>query len=830
MDKNILRIRIQIKGKVQGVGFRPTVYRYAIRNKLTGWVSNTSSGVTIETQGTKARIDSFIKSFKKFPPSRSEITSIDIKEIPAKKEGKFKVISSVNNEDVQTRISPDIAVCKDCLRELFDDKNRRHLYPFINCTNCGPRFTIIKNIPYDRPNTTMKKFKMCKSCQNEYDNPSNRRFHAQPNACEVCGPKVELVTSNPAYKTAGRQLTVTSNQNAIKKTARLLKKGKIVAIKGLGGFHLACDGLNDKAVRTLRSRKYREDKPFALMAKDLKTIREYCEVSPEEEKLLLSWKSPIVLLKRKIRNPVRDVSPNGTLRPISNYVAPNNKYLGFMLPYTPLHFLLFRTPNTEHRLSVLVMTSGNISDEPIAYENDEAMERLKNIADYFLIHDRDIYVRCDDSVTRIFPPTKKEFILRRSRGYTPDPVILRKPITDNPLRNSMEFQGPKSRKFFRFLGGTPILAVGGHSKNTFAIAKGNEVILSHHIGDMENAETYNSFVNGIEHFKKLFEVEPKIIAHDLHPDYLSTQYAKNLSTPRLPRFGGQVYPLLSTVSVQHHHAHIASVMADNLLDNRKVIGIAFDGTGLGLDGKLWGGEFLVADYKEFKRIAHFKYVSLPGGEKAIKEPWRVAFSYLYSIFGNELWKLDINFIKKLDKKKSRVLQKMIDTGVNVPLTSSIGRLFDTVASLIGIRDTVNYEGQAAVELEMIMDDGRWTMDDGRKYQYEIKKDRDTYIIDTDETIKGIIEDLENKEPKEIISLKFHNTIVELIVDMSKKIRKDTGLKDIALGGGVFQNMSLLTNAYNGLKKAGFKVYIHEKVPTNDGGLSLGQTVIALYRS
>lgn len=796
----LYRLRIKIKGKVQGVGFRPTVYRYAVQNKLTGWVSNTSSGVIIEAQGAKVNIENFIAALKKSPPSRAEITTLQVAEIKPREETSppskiwragFKVLSSIPGKEMKTRISPDIAVCKDCLKELFDKKNRRYLYPFTNCTNCGPRFTIIKNIPYDRPNTTMKKFKMCKTCQNEYDNPPDRRFHAQPNACGVCGPQLQLLDSN--------QLIVTSTQNVIKEATKLLQRGKIVAIKGLGGFHLACDGLNDKAVKTLRGRKYREDKPFALMAKDLKTIKRYCEVSPKEEKLLLSWKSPIVLLKRKIRNPVRDVSPNGTLRPISESVAPNNKYLGFMLPYTPLHYLLFSLLSTRYSLlSVLVMTSGNISDEPIAYDNDEAIKRLKNIADYFLIHNRDIYIRCDDSVTRIFPPTEKEFILRRSKGYVPDPIISPK-------------SSVKCRK--------SILAVGGHSKNTFAIAKGNEIILSHYVGDMENAETYNSFVNGIEHFKKLLEVEPEVVAHDLHPDYFSTQYAKNLST---------LYPLLSTFPVQHHHAHIASVMADNMLKNKKVIGVAFDGTGLGLDGNLWGGEFLVADYKDFKRVAHFKYIPLPGGEKAIKEPWRMAFSYLYSIFGNELWKLDVNFVKKLDRKKCKILRKMIDEGVNAPLTSSVGRLFDAVASLIGIRDMVNYEGQAAVELEMIMDDRRWTMDEGRKYKYSTKKESDVYIIDMDETIRGVIKDLRNNISKKIISLKFHNTIVGLIIEMCKKIKKDTGLKEVALGGGVFQNMFLLTNAYNRLKKARFNVYIHEKVPTNDGGLSLGQAVIAGY--
>ncbi len=768
--KKISRFRIEIKGKVQGVGFRPTVYRYAVQRKLMGWVSNSSTGVIIEIQGKKNDVESFIAMLKKFPPSRAEITAFQITEIKPKRETSFKVLSSIIGKEMKTRISPDIAVCKDCLKELFDKKDRRYLYPFTNCTNCGPRFTIIKNIPYDRPNTTMKRFKMCKSCQSEYDNPSNRRFHAQPNACSVCGPKVLLIQKTKV-KSAGTE--------AIKKTTELLKEGRIVAIKGLGGFHLACDALNDETVKTLRSRKYREDKPFALMAKDLKTIKQYCEVSREEEKLLLSWKSPIVLLKKKANSS------------ISKHIAPNNKYLGFMLPYTPLHHLLFS------KLTVLVMTSGNISDEPIAYDNDEAMKRLKNIADYFLIHNRDIYIRSDDSVTRIFPPPKKEFILRRSKGYIPDPI--RNP--NSAIRNV-------------------ILACGGHSKNTFAIAKGEEVILSHHIGDLENVETYNSFVNGIEHFKKLLEIKPKIIAHDLHPEYFSTQYAKQFASR---------HSSFTTVAVQHHHAHIASVMADNLLNNRRVIGVAFDGTGLGSDGNLWGGEFLIADYKDFKRFAHLKYIPLPGGEKAIKEPWRIAFSYLYSIFGDGLWRLDINFVKKLDKKKSKVLKGMLDKGINTPLTSSVGRLFDAVASLIGIRDTVNYEGQAAIELEMAIEERQKVKGKTQNYGYTIQKENNIYIINPDGIIKGIVEDLKRGLSKEIISLKFHNTIVKLIVKMAKKLREDTGLKEVALGGGVFQNMFILTGAYNGLKKVGFRVYIHKKVPTNDGGLSLGQAVIAAHQ-
>jgi hydrogenase maturation protein HypF len=582
----------------------------------------------------------------------------------------------------------------------------------------------------------------------------------------------------------------------------LLHEGKVVAIKGLGGFHLACDATNDKAVGELRGRKYRENKPFALMASSLETIREYCEVSSEEEELLVSWKRPIVLLNRK------------AFSPISEKVAPNNPCLGFMLPYTPLHYLLFQGP-----ISVLVMTSGNISDEPIAYENKEAMSRLKNIADYFLLHNRDVHIRCDDSVTRISPPgpldgeprrtsavlrgehltgtVHSEMVVRRSRGYVP-----------SPLRIPFSF-------------GKEILACGAQLKNTFALAEGDQVFVSHHIGDLENLETLQAFEKGIEHFRELFDIEPVIIAHDLHPEYLSTQYAKNLQT---------LHPELHTIPIQHHHAHIASCLADNGVSNRKVIGVAFDGTGFGSDGNIWGGEFLIADYVDFQRVAHLKYIPLPGGEQAIKEPWRMAATYLYQVFGPEFLQLDLDFIARLDKQNWKVLERMIEQGINSPLVSSMGRLFDAVSSLLGLRDRVTYQGQAAVELEMVIEQEPGSKLEGRSYGYEIENGDQINLIDPGPIIKGVLSDLQKGVSISCISAKFHNTVVEIIVDLCKRINKTEGLNEVALSGGVFQNMFLLSRAFKRLSREKFRVYLHHRVPTNDGGISLGQAVVANAKS
>ncbi len=831
------RVRINIDGIVQGVGFRPLVYRYAKRRNLAGWVSNTSEGVVIEVEGNSEKVDDFLKSLKSSPPPQAKITRLSTSLIPPQNEKQFEILPSVTNSQVKTLASPDIATCPECLEELLDPGNRRWLYPFLNCTNCGPRFTIIKGIPYDRSETTMEKFMMCSDCQKEYRNPLNRRFHAQPNACPKCGPQVELVKSDEVVASRRRSnleiatssalgglLAMTPNPKmqssgvkAIKEVIELLGDGKIVAIKGLGGFHLACDALNEEAVRNLRQRKYRENKPFALMAKDLETIKKYCEVSPEEEELLLSSKRPIVLLKKRVLSTF-----NFQLSTISEQVAPNNKYLGFMLPYTPLHHLLFQLPVPSSRLAVLVMTSGNISDEPIAYENEEAVSRLSTIADYFLLHNRDIYIRCDDSVTRIF--NKHEMIIRRSRGYAPQPIQIAPFKQQSHFSSSLE--SPNSQLIHSQI---PILACGAHLKNTFCLAKGNEVFISHHIGDLENLETLVAFEKGIEHFKKLFDVEPKIVAHDIHPEYLSTKYAKELST---------LNSQLSTVGVQHHHAHIVSCLADNGADNHKVIGVAFDGTGYGEDGNIWGGEFLIADYVDFERKAYLKYIPLPGGEQAIKEPWRMAATYLYETYGEGFLRLNLDFTSRLNKNGWAVLERMIKQRINSPLTSSMGRLFDAVSSLLGLRDEITYEGQAAMELEMTIGDcpkNYWrtkrAVDSGLSPEdkYVINRENGIFIIDPKNIIIGIVEDLKRSVPVGTISFKFHNTIAEIIVDTCQRIGKETGLSEVALSGGVFQNIFLLNRTFNRLIKEGFKVYLHHQVPTNDGGICLGQAVIANAR-
>ena len=767
MNMNRKRLKILVEGRVQGVGFRPTVYRYALERNLGGWITNTASGVVIEIEGDKSQTDDFLRALKSSPPPQADISRISVSDVEPKNETEFVILPSEQGE-VKTQVSPDLAVCRDCKMELFAPQNRRYRYPFINCTNCGPRFTIVKGIPYDRPKTTMMKFTMCPECNREYHDPMNRRFHAQPNACPVCGPHVFLMKT-------GETSHVYKKDEAIRETIRLLKQGDIVAIKGLGGFHLACDATNDNAVQKLRNKKYRYDKPFALMAKDPETINKYCEVSTQEEELLISAKSPIVLLKKR-----RNIPEN----PISDAVAPQNQYLGFMLPYTPLHLLLF-----ERDLSVLVMTSGNASQEPLCFDNEEALERLRTIADFFLFHDRDIFTRCDDSVTRIFTPTQKEMLIRRSRGYAPSPLPSPIPV-------------PK-----------PVLAFGGHLANTFALARENEIVLSHHIGDLENLEALNAFEQGIDHYKKLFEIEASILACDMHPEYLSTKFAHELAA------SDTRYILMP---IQHHHAHIASCMADNMVPNQKVIGVAFDGSGYGADGTIWGGEFLIADYKEFERVCHLKCLPLPGGEMAIKEPWRMAAVYLDDTFGEKFLEEDIEFVKRLDIARWRNLKNMMVQGFNSPLTSSMGRLFDAVSALAGIRSSINYEGQAAIELEMAISDDE-TAD---IYEYAIKKESGISIIHAEQIISGVVRDLFLNIPVGIISIKFHNTISLLILDVCQRVRSETKINTVALSGGVFQNIFLLVNTRRLLTENNFHLLIHSHVPPNDGGIALGQAAIA----
>ncbi len=758
------RLFIHITGIVQGVGFRPFIYSLATRFSLSGFVLNDTSGVKIEVEGEGKKTADFLEHITLDAPPLALIEKIDCRKLPPIGYHHFEIKKSKKEKEKFTLISPDISVCPDCLRELFDKADRRYQYPFINCTNCGPRFSIIENIPYDRARTTMREFKLCPECQSEYDDPLNRRFHAQPNACRVCGPRVSL------FDNKGRKI---HSFDPIKTSAGLLKKGYIVAVKGLGGFHLACDAANKTSVETLRKRKYREDKPFALMALDVEKIKEFCRVNEYEQRLLLSPRRPILILRKK-----KDCR-------LPDEIAPNNKCLGMMLPYTPLHYLLLREAGM-----VLVMTSGNISDEPIAYKNKDAFKKLGGITDYFLVHNRKIQTRIDDSVTRIF--NNQEMIIRRSRGYVPQPM--------------------KVNFFFK----EPVLAVGGELKNTFCLATRNYAFLSHHIGDLENLSALTSFEEGIDHFLRIFHASPRIVACDLHPDYLSTKFAQEYC--QNTSFKPELIP------VQHHHAHIVSCLIDNHSES-KVIGVAFDGVGLGTDRRIWGGEFLVADLTGFTRVAQLKYLPLPGGEMAIKEPWRMAVTYLNGVYGPDFLSLPLPFLETLKKDKIMLLLKIIKKGVNSPLTSSMGRLFDAVSALTGLRDRVNYEGQAAIELEMLVEDK-----EKGSYPFEISSQEKIILIDPKAIIASVVSDLINHERKEVIAARFHNTIARVILQTCKKIREKQSLNEVALSGGVFQNVYLLEKTCDLLTKTEFSVYTHHQVPPNDGGISLGQAVIAHTRS
>jgi len=767
-------VRIHITGVVQGVGFRPFVYNLAVKLNLKGWVKNTSAGVDIETDGDQSVLEEFLRRLREDAPPLSRIDEMTFSFGKSNGFHLFEIIQSETVEGAFQPISPDVAICYDCLRELFDPSDRRYRYPFINCTNCGPRFTIMKDIPYDRPQTTMARFGLCPDCEREYKDPTNRRFHAQPVACPVCGPQIwfELVGAQHAAP------LLRQNDDAISETRRLLAAGRILAIKGLGGFHLACDATNANAVTELRNRKLRVDKPFALMMPDLKTIEQHCFVSDSERELLASTARPIVLLKRK---------PESN---ITREAAPGQDWLGVMLPYTPLHYLLLeKSPDFPE---ALVMTSGNLSEEPIATNNDEARERLSNLADAFLFHNRDIHIRCDDSVVRVFDYNRQSSIenqksnypLRRSRGYSPFPVKL-------------PFEVPH------------ILATGSELKNTFCITNKNYAFLSHHIGDMENYETLKSFEQGVVHFERLFRVKPVAIACDLHPNYLATRYA-------LERAERENIPI---VKIQHHHAHIAACMAEHGLDGtRPVIGIAFDGTGYGEDGAIWGGEILIADYKSYQRRFHLKYFPLPGGDAAIKKPARTALALIWSL-GLE-WDEKLAPLAEFPAQDRVILRTQLERKINTPMTSSMGRLFDSAAALAGVRQQVNYEGQAAIEFEALADQA-----EAGKYSFGLEQDQ----VQVKNVLEQLIHDVEAGVPVSRISARFHNGLAECVLDICSKIRSESGISEVALSGGVWQNITLLRRTLSLLKEEGFRVYIHREVPANDGGLSLGQAVIAAAR-
>jgi len=744
--------RIKIRGIVQGVGFRPFVFKLAQRFDLKGWVLNSSSSVIIHVEGEKEKIEDFINSLKKEKPAPAVIDVISFEGIEFEGFESFEIKESIQEKDEFQPISPDLATCDDCLKELFDPKDRRYLYPFINCTNCGPRFTIIEDIPYDREKTTMKLFKMCEDCEREYRDPMNRRFHAQPNACPVCGPEVEYRKGNLVEK-----------EKWIEKVAEDLKNGLIIAIKGLGGFHLACDALNENAVRRLRERKLRRDKPFAIMMKDIEMIEEYCFLSDKEKEILLSPRRPILLLREKRESK------------IAKSVAPNQKYQGIMLPSTPVHHIIINFYQKP-----LIMTSGNITEEPIAMENEEALERLKGIADSFLLHNRGIYSRYDDSVARVI--FDEEIIIRRARGYAPFPIYLPFEVDE-------------------------ILACGAELKNTFCLAKKNYAFLSQHIGDLENFETMENFLRTLELFKRLFRVEPKIVAYDLHPGYLSSKYALSLENVKL-------------IGVQHHHAHMASCMIENGYTG-KAIGVSFDGTGYGTDGKIWGGEFLVGDFRDFERMGHLSYIPLAGGDETVRKPYRIALCYLLSISDNLPSYLPKEFLDFIKDEEVNVFKSMIKNGFNTVLASSSGRLFDAVSAVLGIREINSYEAQSAMELEMIADENE------RGY-YPVENNN--LIFDQLSIFNSVLEDVKRGVEREKIAARFHNTIAHLILKACEVLRDSYGINTVALSGGVFQNLFLFKKVVNLLKENGFSVLYHKKVPTNDGGISLGQAVIAFFKN
>lgn len=788
-------VKIHITGIVQGVGFRPFVYGLAKKLELTGWVRNTSAGVDIEVDGEQDVLDAFVSALRDEAPPLSRIDELTASFQAPNGFRSFEIVHSEAVEGAFQPISPDVSICGDCLRELFDPSDCRYRYPFINCTNCGPRFTIIKDIPYDRPKTTMTPFPMCPDCEREYTDPLNRRFHAQPVACPVCGPNVWLEQGGDHFSRSGVDTKPLLADEAIQETRALLVNGKILAIKGLGGFHLACDATNPAAVRELRERKLRVDKPFALMMLDIKSIENHCFVNDAERELLASAASPIVLLNRK---------PDS---PIARECAPDQDTLGVMLPYTPLHNLLLE--KEKDFPDALVMTSGNLSEEPIATDNDEARQRLETLADAFLMHDRDIHIRCDDSVVRVFPNRQSAIVnrksgiypIRRSRGYSPFPVKL-------------PFEAP------------PLLAVGPELKNTFCIANQKYAFLSHHVGDMENFETLQSFEQGIEHFEKLFRVSPEAIAYDFHPNYLSTRYA-------LQRAEQNALP---TIGVQHHHAHIAACMAEHGLDgSRPVIGLSFDGTGYGEDGAIWGGEVLVADYKLYKRAFHLEYFPLPGGDAAIKKPARAALALLWSL-GLE-WDDNLAPVAEFCAEDRTLLKLQLKKKINTPMTSSIGRLFDAAAALAGVRQSVNYEAQAAIEFEAVADP-----DEGGLYPFEwgqaVTSPARVSSAGTGErgrriavrsAIQALVEDVLAGIPIPDISARFHNGLAQLALEICQHLRVAENVEEVVLSGGVWQNITLLRRTLSLLQKDGFVVYIHHQVPTNDGGLSLGQAAIAAAR-
>ncbi|UFS69237.1 carbamoyltransferase HypF [Geomonas sp. RF6] len=745
------RISMEIDGIVQGVGFRPFVYRLAARHSLSGWVKNLGSAVLLEVEGEGRAVELFRDAIVAEAPPLAVIGKVVVEQKSLCGGEGFHILESGRGEP-GGGVSPDCDVCADCLSELFDPADRRYLYPFINCTNCGPRYSIIDAIPYDRPATTMAAFPMCPACLQEYHDPGNRRFHAQPNACPVCGPSLALFSADGANLPG----------DPLQETVAALKEGRIVALKGIGGYHLAVDPLNEGAVRRLRERKKRDEKPFAVMFPDLASVRRHAECPEKEGRLLQGVERPIVLLKKL------------PLQEISELVAPGNRWLGVMLPGTPLHHLLLRLFGGP-----LVMTSGNLSDEPIAYREEDAFRTLSGIADLFLTHNREIRTRTDDSVLRLF--AGEPLFLRRSRGYVPRAVLL-------PAHQPA------------------VLAVGGELKGTLCLTRDSRAFMSQHIGDLKNAATAASLEETASHLCRLLEIEPEVVAHDLHPDYLSTLYAEKIELPR--------------VAVQHHHAHLASCMAENGLEG-EVLGVILDGTGYGTDGTIWGGEFLLGGYRRFERRGHFSPLRMPGGDAAVKEPYRMALSALYSVHGDRLFEVSHPLLCAIPDGDRPIFLKMLQRGINSPLTSSCGRLFDAVSALLGVRGTVSYEGQAAIELEALAERG----EADEPYPF-LMVNGERHVLDFSPAMAAICGDLAAGREARHIARAFHRTVAAAILETCRAIREESGVERVVLSGGVFQNRLLTEDVFLLLAAARFDTYRHRLVPPNDGGLALGQTVIA----
>jgi hydrogenase maturation protein HypF len=753
-DPDRVRLRIRVEGRVQGVGFRPFVHSLAHSLDVTGFVRNDPTGVTIEAEGRPPQLRSLVETLEREPPPLAVVERIELTPMRPVGSTTFAIAASGRAGEHTALVPPDTATCEDCRRETFDPADRRFRYPFTNCTNCGPRFTIVRDIPYDRPFTTMAEFPMCDDCAEEYADPSGRRFHAQATCCPVCGPQLRLVDAS------GKAIA----GDPIVSTSEILRASGVVAVKGLGGYHLAAVASDEVAVASVRARKHREDKPFAVMAADLDAARSLADFDADEGALLTSMRRPIVLARRR------------TGSPLAPTVAPGNRFVGVMLPYTPLHHLLAAEVGEP-----MVLTSGNRSDEPICHRDDDALARLAGVAEAFLTHDRPIHTRTDDSVVRVL--RGRPMMVRRSRGFVPEPV-------------------PLARQIVR-----PVLACGAELKNTFCLARGGHAFLSHHIGDLENYETYLAFTEGIEHLCRLLELTPRVVAHDLHPEYLSTKYAL-------------VRRDVELVGVQHHHAHIAACLADCGEDG-PVIGVAFDGLGFGLDGTLWGGELLIADLVGFERVGHLAPVPMPGGAAAVREPWRMAVAHLDAAGVDAVDDLAVARRHSTDWSSIRDIGR---SGTNSPMTSSMGRLFDAVAALVGGRDLVNYEGQAAIELEQMADPteaGAYPMDFVGENPGQWQGAG---------VIGAVVDDLRSGVDAPIIAARFHNAVAAAIVDGCRAARRRAGLATVALSGGVFQNRLLVERTVTGLEAAGFRVLVHSRVPPNDGGVSLGQAVVADART